>query len=94
MNYIATPDTRTHAPGVIKITTLIDPYLFNITIYPVCLTCAWQRTLKHDNYCTDFQILKIYWMADRQPNVELQMSSDAWTNKQYSSDCMTGGQFC
>ena len=32
-------------------------------------------------------------MADRQPNVELQMSSDAWTNKQYSSDCMTGGQF-
>ena len=77
MTYIATPDTRTPVPGVIKITTLIDPYLFNITMYPVCLTCAWQRTLNHDNYCTDFQILKIYWMADRQPNVELQMSSDA-----------------
>ena len=51
--YIATPGTRTPAPGIMKITILVDPSLWNITIYPVCLTYAWERTLDQNNYCTD-----------------------------------------
>ena len=36
------PNTRTPVPGIMKLTILVDPFLVNITIYLVCLICAWE----------------------------------------------------
>ena len=39
---MATPNIKTPALGVMKVTILVDPSLFIITIYLVCLIYAWE----------------------------------------------------
>ena len=40
---MATPYTRTPAPGVMKFTIFVDPSLVIISIHLVCIDLAWSR---------------------------------------------------
>ena len=42
MTYMASPNIRTSAMGVLKFTILVDPSLVIIIIFLVCLIYAWE----------------------------------------------------
>ena len=55
MTYMATPCTRTPAPGVMKFTIFIDPSLVIITTYLVFLIYAWEKR-RFFKKCSNFTL--------------------------------------